>query len=370
MKLPRFKLEDYLAQHEFKTPYLFCCSDAESWTQKEILDFADTEMLSAWENLHLGYTEVPGHPLLREAIAQLYPGLTAENILCFGGAEEGILCSTNILCGKEDHAIAFTPCYQSLHDLPLALGAEVTAIELKEEDQWLPNIEALKEAIRPNTRALFINFPHNPTGVVLPAETEQAILDLADKHGFKIFSDEVYRLLGNDEASWRAPLAAQSSHAISLGVVSKSYGLAGLRIGWIACQDTALLKEIEYIKHYASICSSAPSEILSTIALRSGEKLLERNNAIVDSNLKLLDRFFEEHAQHFSWIRPQGGCVGFVQYKGKTPVDTLAEQLVQKQGVLILPGSIFDAPDNYFRIGFGRKNMPEALAQFEAFEGF
>lgn len=370
MKLPRFRLEDYLAQYEFKAPYLFCCSDAESWTQKEILDLADAEMQEAWGNLNLGYTEVPGHPLLREAIARLYPGLTAENILCFGGAEEGIFCSANVLCRAGDHAIVFTPCYQSLQDLPLSLGAEVTGIELKEKDRWLPDLDALKSAIRPNTRALLINFPHNPTGAMLPAAIEQEILNLADQHGFNIFSDEVYRLLGGGGTSWRPPLATQSPNAISLGVVSKAYGLPGLRIGWIACQDTRLLKEIEYVKYYTSICCSAPSELLSTIALRSGEKLLERNNALVNSNLKLLDHFFEKHTQHFSWVRPQGGCVGFVHYKGKTPVDTLAQELIQQQGVLIVPGSIFSAPGNDFRIGFGRKNMPEVLARFEAFEGF
>jgi aspartate/methionine/tyrosine aminotransferase len=149
--------------------------------------------------------------------------------------------------------------------------------------------------------------------------------------------------------------------------MSKAFGLAGLRVGWIVTQDKDLLHQAEIAKHYTSICNSAPSEVLSLIALRNKDAVLGRNIEIVDKNLGLLDDFFDRHGDGFSWVRPQGGCVGFVHYKAPRPIDELVEALVHKQGVLLMPSRIYHFPGNYFRIGFGRKNMPEALVRFEAF---
>ena len=367
MHFPEFKLETYLSRREFSAAYLLCCSDAETWTLSELLKLASPELQQRWEALPLGYDIPSGNATLRETIAQLYPGLGPENILCFAGAEEGIFCTFSRLFGDNTHAIALSPCYQSLRDLPKTFGAQVTDIALRFEDQWQPDLEAIRAAIRPDTQAIIVNSPHNPTGTMLSKENEQALINLCEEYGLTLFADEVYRLLGPKTTEWRAPIASQTGAGISLGVMSKSYGLAGLRVGWIASQNIELLHAIEQTKYYTSICNSVPSELLSCIALEARDTILARNGNIVDHNLSLLDSFMERHAERFSWVRPEGGCCGLVQDHGKENVETLADELLKATGVLIMPGSVYDLTSNTFRIGFGRKNMPEALEHFESF---
>lgn len=365
--LPVFRLEDYLGRFEFKAPFLLCCSDAEGWSLTELLALADRECLSAWNGLRLSYTEVPGLPLLRAEIAKLYPGLSPQQILCSAGAGDGIYCSLLAMLAPGDHALVVTPCYQSLEAVPRSVGAQVTTLELEEAREWKLDLDRLEQSLKPNTRLIVINFPHNPTGSVLEESGLNRLVEIARRRGIHILSDEVYRLIGPADLLWTPPVASLYEKGLSLGVMSKAYGLAGLRIGWVACRDESLLKKIEQVKHYTSICNGATSEILSVIALRAKEQILGRNNAIVRENISLLDSFLKRRSAAFSWVRPQGGCVGFVRYDGPEPVDVLAKELVEKAGVLLMPASVYGLSTNHFRIGFGRKNMPEALGLFESF---
>ena len=363
-----FKLEEYLAHYEFSAKYLLCCSDAESFQISDILNMAQAEEKDLWNSLSFGYTEAKGLPLLRKTIAcELYPEFDPDQILMFAGAEEGIFCALHAIIKADDHIVVLTPCYQSLIEVPKLKGAEVTEAQLKEENNWRIDLRAIEKAIKPNTKCIIINFPHNPTGQVIEEEELKALSDICKSKGIQLFSDEVYRLLGHPDKPWASPAALVYDKALSLGVMSKAYGMGGLRIGWIACKDTNLLKKIEQVKHYTSICNSAPSEILSLIALCNKDKILERNNNIVSSNLKLLDRFFTEYDHLFEWVRPQGGCVGFVKYKGLEPVSSFCDRLLREKNVLLMPASIYNYESNHFRIGFGRKNMSESLEQFEEF---
>jgi len=363
-----FKLEEYLTKYEFSTPYLLCCSDAESLSMQEVIGYADDNEKELWNNLRLGYTEGSGLPMLRKQItSSLYPQLKADNILCFAGAEDGIFCALHTLCEQGDHVIVLTPCYQSLIEIPKLNVAQITGIPLLPENKWRIDLDEIKKAIKQNTKCIVINFPHNPTGQIITQAELNDLITLCDAHGLWLFSDEVYRLLGNPKESWSQPAAEIYPKALSLGVMSKAFGMPGLRIGWIACQDKQLLKKIEYMKHYTSICNSAPSEIISLIALRNKDKILARNNLIVAENLKLLDVFIERYRNLFEWVRPQGGCIGFVKYKGQESIEGFSERLIKEKGVLLMPASNYDHESNHFRIGFGRKNMPEALAKLEEF---
>jgi len=370
MTINIFKLENYLMKHEFTAPYLLCCSDAESFSMHEIIHMGNSGDRNLWDNLRLGYTETKGAPFLRHQIAtSLYPSLNQDNILCFTGAEEGIFCALNILCEPSDHIIALTPCYQSLMEIPKMKGAQVTAVELRETNGWRIDLNEIKNAIKPNTKVIVINFPHNPTGQVITQEELDDLVKLCDAHGIWLFSDEVYRLLGNPAESWAKPVAEIYHKGISVGVMSKAFGMAGLRAGWMACQDKEILMRIEHMKHYTSICSSAPSEVLSLIALKNKDQILARNNKITADNLVLLDEFFDRHGELFEWVRPQGGCVGFVNYKTAESVDAFCDRLVKDVGVLLMPASIYDYSGNHFRIGFGRKNMSEALRRLGEYLG-
>jgi len=367
MQLPLFKLEEYLTQWEFKAPYLLCCSDAESISMKDLVAMADAESKNLWENLQLSYTESPGLPLLRETIASQFDRISAKDVLTFAGAEEGIFCAMHALLSPKDHVISIVPAYQSLVDLPRSIGAETTAITLKFESNWKLDLQEVADAFKPNTKLVVINFPHNPTGVNLDLTSLNQLVELCRKSGAYLFSDEVYRFMELDEKDRLPSIADIYERGLSLSVMSKAYGLAGLRIGWVCCKDHAVLKKIEQFKHYTSICNSAPSEILSLIALRAKEKILERNHSIMRTNIKLLDAFFSDYAHLFRWVRPKGGCIGFPELLLKENIDSFSQRLVEKKGVLLMPASIYSTPGNFFRIGFGRKNMPSSLEKLIEF---
>ena len=367
MRLPIFKLEDYFSQWEFKARYLLCSSDSESWLQREILSFSDSECLQLWDTLSLGYTETHGRPVLREEIAKQYSKIKAHEILTTAGAEEGIFATMQTLISPNDHVIAITPCYQSFVSIPQSLGADVTAIALDESQGWKLDIEKLKAEVKPTTKLIVLNFPHNPTGALIDKETLMSIIDLARTHGLYILSDEVYRLLELDATLRLPPVADLYEKGISINVMTKAFGLGGLRVGWLASQDRKFLKQAEQTKHYLSIANSGPSEILALMALRAQETILTRNLSIIAANFATLCKFFATYSALFSWQAPKGGCIGFVKLANHIDGSTFFKELVEEEGVLLLPGSIYDYSDSYFRIGFGRKNMPEALALFEHF---
>ena len=366
--LPPFLLEEYLTEHEFSAPYLLGCSDAESMPMAELLAMANAEEHNAWASLKLSYTTSWGDPLLRAQIAEShYPGLAAEHILCFAGAEEGIYAAMQMLCQPGDQVLVLTPCYQSLQTLPGHCGADVIEVPLLESEHWRLPLDRLAKAMTPRTTGIVINFPHNPTGQVITQPELEALVNLCDRHDCWLFADEVYRLLGQPSEPWAKPAATVYPKALSLGVMSKAYGLPGLRVGWLACHDVALLHRIKQVKDYLSICNSAPSEVLSRIALRNQVSILARNNALVSQNLALLDAFMVRHAETLSWVRPQGGCVGFARYHGPLSINTFCETLIQQQGVLVLPGTVYQVSTPHIRLGFGRASFTQALTRLEAF---
>lgn len=367
MKIPDFKLEEFWKKYEFTSPYLLCCSDAETWTLSELLAIADEDSKKLWYSLALGYTEPPGHPILRQEIARLYDTVKADGILTFAGAEEGIYCSMRVLIEPGDHVIVIGPCYQSLATLPETFGGEITAIPLKFENEWKLDLEEVKKAFRSNTKLLVLNFPHNPTGTVLDKKVLDGLIALARKNGAYIFCDEVYRYMEVDETERMPSIADVYEKGISLNVMTKSFGLAGLRIGWLASKDARFLKEVGSYKLYTSICNSAPSEILAIMALRAKDRILERNREIMLKNLSILDAFMKRNQKYLSWNRPQSGTMAVLKLLLPIPIEVFAEDLLDTEGVLIMPGSVFDLPGNFFRIGFGKRNMANILERFESY---
>jgi aspartate/methionine/tyrosine aminotransferase len=367
MRIADFALERFFARWEFAVRHLLCASDVEGWRMADLVALADDESAALWADLRLGYSEAPGHPLLRAEIANLYDTIEPDNVLVFAGAEEAIFCLSNVLLGPGDHAVVTWPGYQSLYEVGRAAGAEVTLHELREADGWALDTDRLVGVLRPATRLVVVNAPHNPTGM-LPTAVEWAALtaELAER-GIHLLADEVYRFLELDPADRLTAGADALPRGISLGVMSKSFALAGLRIGWLATRDRELLARCAAFKDYTTICSSAPSEILALIGLRARDVVLERSRRIVATNLDRLDGFFATHAQRLAWVRPRGGSIGFPRLLDDEPIDSFAARLVEAEGVLLLPGSQFGVAGNHFRIGFGREDLPQALAGFERF---
>jgi aspartate/methionine/tyrosine aminotransferase len=365
MRVKPFRIENYFAKHEFSAKYLLASSDAESQTVHDVLDLepgAHEKFLEQW----CGYTEVQGAPLLREAIAAIYKRIKPDDVLVLSCAEEGIFVLYHALVNPGDHVIVETPCYESGLELARSTGAEVSEWRRRSEKNWAHDFHALEKLVQPNTKVIYINTPHNPTGLLMPKNIFESVLQLAGNHGITVFCDEVYRELEHDPAT-RLPAACDLyEHAVSMGSMSKTYGLAGLRLGWFASRDVEILRRCAEFKLYTTISSSAPSEFLSGVALRHREVLLKRNLKIVQKNLALLDTFFKRHADLFDWVRPNASTIGFARFKLTRDVQEFCDDAVSKSGVMLLPGSVYDEPQ-HIRFGYGRKNMPEALEHFEEY---
>ena len=363
MELSPFRIERFYARYEHSTRFMLSSSDCESRTIGALLEFepgAQERLLETW----CGYTEPPGGPELRQAIASLYELTSAQEVMATSCAEEGIFLLYHALLRPGDHVIVETPCYESALQVARSTGAEVSQWERRYEDGWAHDVGALSALIRPATRLLYLNQPHNPTGTLMTRPVFEQVIELARAHRLVVFSDEVYRELEHDPAS-RLPAACDVyERGVSLGSISKSYGLPGLRTGWIATRDAGLRDAVATLKDYTTICASAPSEFLTALALRHRQVLVDRNLAIVRRNLPLLDAFLERQAGTFAWTRPTASPIGFPRVTGLGDLTRYCEQLAET-GVLLLPGSVYDQP-GHVRIGFGRANMPEALELLEA----
>jgi aspartate/methionine/tyrosine aminotransferase len=332
----------------------------------DLLELADEQTRAMWEALTLGYTESTGHTLLRTEIAALYEGIEPDDVLVFAGAEEAIFCLANVMLGPGDHTVVTWPGYQSLYEVARATGADVTLHELREDTGWALDVELLRRQVTPATRLIVVNAPHNPTGMLPDRRTFDALVSVADDAGAHLLVDEVYRFLEFADGD-RLPAGAEASpRGISLGVMSKSFAMAGLRIGWLATRDRDVLARCASFKDYTTICSSAPSEILALIGLRARDAVLARSREIVATNLDRLDGFFDEWGDRFSWVRPRAGSVGFPRLTVPgVSIDDWAAGLVEAEGVLLLPGSQFGFGGNHFRLGFGRTDLPVALDRLE-----
>lgn len=364
MQVAPFRIEQYYARHEFTAAYMLSSSDAESVAVADLLAL-EPGAGERLQSMRLGYTESPGSPSLRRAIAAVYGTAAAEDVVVVSAAEEGIFTAYHALLRPGDHVIVETPCYESALELARSAGVEVTEWRRSYADGWAHDLQAFERALRPDTRLVYVNTPHNPTGTLMPLPVFERVVELVAECGAWLFCDEVYRELEHDPAD-RLPAGVDLyERAISLGSMSKTYGLPGLRLGWLASHDRQALDRVLDFKHYTTICSSAPSELLSEIALRHREALVERNRAIVQRNLPLLDAFLDRHQGLISWVRPTASPIGFARIEDAGDVLAYCERVVAETGVLLLPGTVYDEPA-HVRLGFGRANMPEALARFGA----
>lgn len=365
MKLNDFLLERYFAQYEFHTPYILCASDCETFTIEEILAL-EAGAMERFLQTPLSYTESNGHPELRQQIAYTYTGGKASDILVFSGAEEGIFAAMNVLLGPGDEVIVQSPCYQSLFEVASGVGAKVIPWEMNAEKKWELDLNFFKDHIHSNTRLVVVNFPNNPTGYYPTPEFFNHLVSLCREHDLYLFVDEVYRGLEYEKTPVLSAGYEVYEKAISLGVMSKSLGLPGLRIGWIATQDQELYRKLAAFKDYTTICNAGPSEFLSILGLTHSQILLGRNRLLVENNLALLRSFFERNSHLLQWNTPIAGAIAFPRWKEEKSIHFYRE-LAEGPGILLLPGSLYGRADSYFRMGYGRKNFAEALEKLATY---
>jgi len=364
VEIAPFAIERYYERWEFRAELMLSSSDCESLSVSDLLAL-EPDARERLEQLSLGYTEVPGSPELRAAIASRYERLEPAGVLSLAAAEEGIFTAYHALLGPGDHVVVEAPCYGSAIEVARSTGAEVGLWQRHHDEGWAHDLDALERLLQANTKLIYVNSPHNPTGAQMSRATLDRLVEIAGERSIVLFSDEVYRGLEHDPGD-RLPAACDLyTQAISLNTVSKAYGLPGLRIGWLASRDPALLDRIRALKLYTTICSSAPSELLVALALRHGDRLVERSRQLVLANLPLLDAFLERRHGLFDWVRPTAGPIGFARLGGDFDVQRWCEEIATQADVLLLPGAVYQQP-RHVRFGFGRANLPQALERLEA----
>lgn len=371
MKFQPFRLERYFAEYEFKVRHLLSPSDCESLSLQELLKMADPEARQMWEELSLGYTESTGHPLLRQEISRQYNSLSPEQVIV-AIPEEAIFIVMNSLLKAGDQVIVTLPAYQSLYQIAQGLGCELLPWRLDSSPTgWHIDLAWLNQNLSHRVRLVVVNFPHNPTGY-LPNPTEfQSLVDLVSRSGAYLFCDEMYRGLEYPPQDRLPPACDLYERAISLSGLSKTFSLPGLRIGWLATQDRALLDQFLALKDYLTICNSAPSEILGLIALRNQAAIIQRNLEIIQANLEASAHFCQRHADLFEWLPPHAGSVAFPRWRGPASIELFCQRALDKLGVMIAPGSLFEITPvpaslaQHFRLGLGRRNFHIALHHLE-----
>ena len=363
MRIAPFEIERYYERWEFAAELMLSSSDCESRPLEALLAL-EPDAEERLRALRLGYTEVAGSAELRGAIATGYERTNAEDVLTLAAAEEGIFLAYHALLGPGDHAVVESPCYGSALEVARSTGAEVSLWERRHEDGWAYDLDALEGLLRPETRVVYVNSPHTPTGSHLPADEQRRLIALVAERDAALLSDEVYRGLEHDPAR-RVPAACDLyERALSLNTVSKSYGLPGLRIGWLACRDPGLLARVRELKLYTTICSASPSELLVALAVRHSEQLIGECRELVLANLPKLEGFLAAHADVLEWVAPAAGPIGFPLVRDGRDVRAWCERTAAEAGVLLLPGSVYERPQ-HVRMGFGRAGLDEALARLE-----
>lgn len=366
MRIDTFKIEEWMNYYCPSAKYDLTTTCIEPMSIRELINLSgDDEFLKVFDT-KLTYGEIKGTPRLKNLIQTLYTNQQAENITITHGAIGANQLVFHSLIDKGDEVLSVVPTYQQHYSIPKSLGAKVNLLFLREENQWLPNLKEMEKMLSPKTKIICINNPNNPTGAVIPDDMLEKIVELAKNNNCWILSDEVYRGLNLNGKSYSKSIADIYDKGISVGSMSKTYSLPGLRVGWV-CAKEELIKEINKHREYNTISISTLDEFFASIALENRDKIAERNLKIMKNGLSILNDWLNEEI-YVKTNLPQGGTTALVRYKKEIPSKTLCRNLLSKTGVAILPGEVFEM-ENFVRIGFCTQpqTLETGLKEFSKF---
>ncbi len=304
------------------------------------------------DELVICYGDHLGKPELRELLAAEFTGITAADVLLTAGAAGALFIIQTALLTAADHLIVVRPNYATNIETPRAIGCEISFIDLRFEDSYALNIDAVNAAIQPNTKLISITTPHNPTGTVLSETTLRQLCTLAEDNNCYLLADETYRNLAFAAPT---PLAASiSNRAISVSSVSKAYGIPGIRIGWLITKDAVLQNLFLAGKEQIHICNSVVDEEICYQYLQKKEAYFKAVQKEVAYCFTTLESWIENHA-YLQWVKPSGGVVCFPKFKDEVNVDIekFYKTLLEKYKTYVGPGHWFEQNKRSFRLGFG-----------------
>ena len=372
MRPSPFKLEAFFEEFEFVPDmYVLGSSDAQTLSVEELLAMSDKPLSLA--EIPLSYQDVKGDESLRAAVAEMYKpaNVTTENILITTGASEAIFLSLHALLDPGDEALVCRPVFQSVSEVAQMAGATVRFYDYIEQDEFQPDLASVHKAIAEDFRPklLFINTPHNPTGRAMDEATLTVLLREAEAAEVAVLVNEMY------SGVWLPPtLPVPSAITLNTKVIviaglSKVFGLAGLRIGWLV-GPADFIQTCKSLRYYTSLCPPAILQKLGEIAVRNREKILERTRRVVHTNYETALKWLSAHEKFFDWVRPDGGQAMLVRLKSEMETELFARELALKAAVLLIPcTTCFDMEHGYLRLGLGGEpsRFGEGLARLSDF---
>lgn len=362
MRYTPFQMERYQSTYENRVEFNLSESGVHPMTAAELLELAGME--ESLDDVRLAYGQSNGSDELRERIAALYPGATEASVLVTVGGAEANFTAHWHLSEQERPVAVMLPNYMQVPGMVENFGSPMIPFHLREDTGWQPDLDQLKQALDDGASYILVTNPNNPTGAVLTPESVDGILELAEKHGAWILSDEVYtgaEIQGDPTPSFWG----RSERVLVTNSLSKAYGLPGLRLGWIV-GPAALIQELWGRTDYTTISPSTLSDYLATIALepRTRERIMERTRGIVRENFGALRDWMEAQEGLFTYRAPDAGAICYMRYRPRVNSLELAEKLRVEKDVLVVPGDHFGM-DQYLRVGFGppREELMEALGR-------
>jgi len=315
--------------------------------------------------LPLNYSTAFGAKALREAIAARYEHISPDEVVAASGGDDTLPSLFMALLQPGDHVVVHSPIYQPLAGLAAWCGAEIDFWPAVEAAGWAPSLAELERLLRPNTRMIVTNFPHSPTGFVPERGVLEEVIALADGVGAILVGDEIYRGLPLEGRTEAPSLADLTARAVVVSSVSKTFGLPGLRVGWLATRDAATLDAVRGFRMYQNSYIGAPTEFLATVAVRHADRILGGHLSLAHANLATLGAFIERNADCFSWIPPLGGVVAFPRWLGAESTSALSDRLLRDHGLLLAPSAYFGGGERHVRFGFGTSSTTEGLELLE-----
>lgn len=368
MQIREFGVERWMDLYENHCELNLAETCVESLTVGELLRIAGKEdaLLAEILPMKLTYGAIDGTERLRSNVASLYEKQGVPNVLITHGAISANALVYETLVEPGDHVISVLPTYQQHYSIPESYGAKVDILRLREENAFLPDLDELKRMVKPTTRIIAINNPNNPTGSLMDRALLEQIAQIARSCGAYVLCDEVYRGTDQDGNGFTASIADLYEKGISTGSMSKTWSLAGLRVGWIAA-PVGIIERVRIHRDYNTISVGMLNDLLASIALENRTAILERNHGILRTNLALLDAWIAKEPL-LSWVKPKSGTTALVRVDVDMPSRDFCVALLEKTGVMFTPGSALDV-EGYVRIGYAnnRDVLVAGLAKVSEF---
>jgi aspartate/methionine/tyrosine aminotransferase len=341
-------------------------SASEPLSQDELLAF-EPDAPERFNAVTLTYPRRHAELGLLDQIGKRYQAVPAEGLLPTSGVDEALGMLFLSLVEAGDRIVVLTPCYPPHLMLPRWRGGEVVEWRARAENNWLPDLGELRRLTEKPTRLVITTFPQNPTGFMPDAAFNAELLDIVSASGAILIADEIYAGLPRGSVDGMSNLADRHDRVISLHGLSKTMGLPGLRLGWMAARDPALLEPIRAVRTLFNAYVPPPIDFLANLALRHENAILDRNAAILDTGKKAAAGFMARHGNLFEWTEPSAGVLSFPRWTGPGGSSALSQRLLNEAKLVCAPSLCFDAGDQHFRVGLARRTLPEALDRLDTF---